>query len=544
MKQLLKSQEARNKIKKGADELANMVKVTLGPKGRNVIIEKEWGEADVIQDGVNVARSIDLKDRFENVGANLVKSVAIKTNDEAGDGTTTAIIISQAMIEEGMKYTELGISAFAIRKGIKKAIKAITQELEKSAIKIKDKTQMEQIAIISAKDTDIGKIVANSMDKVGKTGIVNVEKGQTNEIEQELVEGFRFDRGFISPYMITDRAKQIGELADTYILITDKAITEIQTLMPLLEKLAQTGKKQLAIICGDIGGEALVTLVVNNAKNSYRSLAVKAPEFGDKQKQSLEDIAILTGGIVVSQDIGLELKDVEIKHLGRARKVSSTKDHTTIIEGNGDKVKIKDRISQLERELKKEKSDHLKEILRSRLGRLSGIVGVIKVGANSEVEQKELEYRIEDAISATQSALEEGIVIGGGLALIKAKENLKNPDKNFFENSDEEKGYNIVMKAIEKPFEQILLNAGEKPDVILHKILDTENIDLENIIDGFDAYSGKYVNMFKVGIIDPKKVVRCALENAGSIAEMFLSTEGVVCFSDDLSFADLEKSKK
>lgn len=532
-KQLKKSQEARNAIKKGMNELADIVKATLGPKGRNIIIEKQFGEVDVVQDGVTVARSIDLKDKFENVGAQLVKSVSVRTNDEAGDGTTTAIVLAQAMINEGMKYSELGISPLAIRKGMKTAINNIVRELKNISIEIKQKKQMEEVATISAKDPEIGKIVTDAMDKVGKSGVVNVEKGQTNKIEQEIVEGFRFDKGFVSPYMMTDKQKMVSEQDNPYILITDKAITDIQTILPLMEKLANQGVKALSIICGDIGGDALVTLVVNTAKGSYRSLVVKAPYYGDKQKQSLEDIAILTGGTLVSQDTGIELKDVEVEHLGRARKITSTKDYTTIIEGSGNKKNIKERISQLQNELDKEKSDFLKETLRERLGRLSGVVGIIRVGANSETEQKELELRIEDAISATQSALEEGVVVGGGLALIKAKENIKNNDIEPFNNKDEEKGYEIVMKAINKPFEQILANAGEKPDVILNNIFDKKHNIEKFKSPGFNAYSGKYVDMLQAGIIDPTKVVRCALENSGSIAEMFLSAEGIVCFDDE-----------
>jgi len=527
-KQLKQSQGARTPIKKGMDKLAEIVKVTLGPKGRSVIIEKEFGEVDVTQDGVTVARSIDLKDRFENVGAQLVKSVAVRTNDEAGDGTTTAIVLAQAMINEGIKYSELGVNALAIRKGMKIAIKDICDELEKETIKVKDKKQMEEVATISAKDAEIGKIVADSMDKVGKTGIVNVEKGQTNKIEQELVEGFKFDKGFISPYMMTDKNKQVSEYDNPYILITDKAITDIQSIMPILEKLAQQGKKEIIIICGDISGDALLTLVINNVKSAYKSLAVKAPYYGDKQKQALEDMAILTGGTLVTQDIGLELKDIDIEHLGRARKISSTKDFTIIIEGAGEKKNISERIKQLQKELENEKNDYIKETIRERLGRLSGVISVIKVGANSETEQRELEARFEDAISATQSALEEGIVQGGGLALIKAKEKIINQDRKPLPSVDEERGYEIVLNAIEKPFYQILSNSGRKPDVILDTILKNKDNQW-----GYDAATERYVNMIKAGIIDPKKVVRCALENAGSIAEMILSTEGVVCLEEE-----------
>jgi chaperonin GroEL len=523
-KQILSSLEARNKIKKGMNQLADIVKATLGPKGRNIIIEKEWGEADVIQDGVTVARSIDLKDRFENVGAQLVKSASIKTNDSAGDGTTTAIVLAQAMIEEGMKYSELGVSALGIRKGIKRATKAITEELDKLSIEVKNKTQMKQIATISAKDEEIGTIVSDVMDKVGKAGVVNVEKGQTNIIEQEIVEGFRFAKGFVSPYMVTDRNKGISEILEPYIVITDKAISDVGAILPIMEKLATINVKQLVFVCGEIGGDALITLVVNNAKGSYRSLAIKAPYYGDKQKAALEDIAILTGGTLISQELGVELKDIDISHLGRAKKISSTKDFTTIIEGKGDRAKVDERIAEITKLIEEEKSDYLKEILRERLGRLSGVVGIIKVGANSETEQRDLELRLEDAISATQASLEEGIVIGGGLALIKAKHNVLE-NKRVFTSPEELKGWEIVMNAIEKPFYQIMINAGEKPDVILETLKNSKT-------DGYNADTGEYVDMVKAGIIDPKKVVRCALENASSVAEMFLSTEGIICMED------------
>jgi chaperonin GroEL len=530
-KQILSSQEARKKIKSGMNQLADVVKATLGPKGRNIIIEKEWGETIATQDGVTVAQSIDLKDRFENVGAQLVKTVAIRTNDSAGDGTTTAVVLAQAMVEEGLKYSELGVSALGIRKGMKRAIKEIIDNLVKLSIEIKDKSQMKQVAVISAKDEEIGTIVSDIMDKVGKSGVISVEKSQTNSIEQEIVEGFRFDKGFISPYMVTDKQKAIAELDDSYILITDKSISNIDSILPIMEELVKAGVKQLTVISGDVTGDALVTLIYNTIKGGYKSLAIKAPYYGDKQKQSLEDIAILTGGTVITQDVGLDLKDVKIEHLGRARKIISSKDYTTIIEGKGDKKAIKERIKEIETQIQEEKSDYLKEILRERLGRLSGVVGIIKVGANSEPEQKDLELRIEDAISATQAALEEGIVNGGGLALIKARD-IATADKHEFSSSEEEKGWEIVMKAIEKPFYQILINAGEKPDVILARI--KEYWKEKNIkTDGFDANAGEYVNMLSSGIIDPKKVVRCALENASSIAEMFLSTEGIICMEDE-----------
>ena len=528
-KQMLKSSEARKEIIKGLNKLADIVEVTQGPKGRNVLIEKEWGEAVCTQDGVTVARSVLLKNKFENMGAQAGTNASIKTNDETGDATTATIGLARAMTSEGEKYSELGISALGIRKGMKKATNALTKELGEMTIEIKDKNQIKQIATIAAKDEEIGTIVSDIMDKVGKAGVVNVEKGQTNIIEQEIVEGFRFDKGFVSPYMATDRDKGIAEFNEPYILITDKAITDVNTLLPIMEKLVklpQGAIKQLAIICGDIGGDALMTLVVNNANGSYRGLAIKAPYYGDKQKATLEDIAILTGGKLITQDINLELKNIKIEDLGQAKKIIVTKDTTTIIEGKGDKDLVVDRIVDIEKQEKAEKSDFLKEILRERLGRLSGVVGVIKVGANSEIEQKDLELRIEDAISAAQAALEEGIVIGGGLALIKARHSAL-ANKQTFTSDEEEKGWEIVMKAVERPFYQILINAGEKPDVILDKIQNDKNSNL-----GFNADTGKYVDMFKEGITDSTKSIRCALKNACSTAEMILATEGVICLEE------------
>ncbi len=526
-KQIKTSQEARDKIKKGMDNITNIVKTTLGPKGRSVIIEKEWGDPDILQDGVTIARSIDYKDRFENTGATLVKSASIKTNDEAGDGTTTAMVLAQAMITAGMEYAKIGVSSLNLRKGMKKAIKDIIAEVKSNSKKINDKTEMEQIATISAKDKEIGKLVADAMMKVGKTGIVNVEKGQTNKIEQETVEGFRFKKGFVSPYMINNKEKEVAEYDNPYILITDKALNDMDSILPIFEELATAGRKELVIIGGDIGGNVLPTLVVNTVRNTFKSVAIKAPDFGDRMKESLKDIALLTGGTVITQDLGIELKDVKLEHLGKAKKIVVSKDYTTIIEGKGDKEKIELQIKELEKKIKNGKDEFNKEKYRERLGRLSGVVALIKVGANSEVEQNELETRIEDALSATQSALEEGVVVGGGIALVRARENLKGKDKEAFTSSDEEKGYNIIMDAIEQPFNQILINAGHKTgEVVMSKLLERS----EN--EGYDAEAKTYVDMFKAGIIDPTKVVRCALENAGSIAEMFLSTEAVVCLED------------
>jgi chaperonin GroEL len=529
-KQIQQNKLSRETMKRGVDTLADIVKVTLGPKGRNVVIEKEWGEPDINQDGVTVARAIDLKDRFENMGAKLIKSASIKTNDEAGDGTTTAVVLAQEMISKGMKYTELGMSVIGIKKGIKKGVKSLVEELKKISVDIKDNSQLVNVATISAKDSDIGKMIAEAMNKVGKTGILNVEKGNTNDIVVEMVEGFRFDKGFVSPYMITDREKRTGEFNNggkgAYILITDKAISDMGKLIPILEKLAQQNTREIVIICGDIQGDALASLIVNNVKGSYHSLVIKAPYYGDKQKAFLQDVAILTGGTVITQDLSLELEAVEISHLGRARKVESTKDHTTIIEGAGEKEAVKLRIDELQKELDSEKSEFNKENLRDRLGKLSGVVGIIKVGANSETEQRDLELRIEDAISATQAALEEGIVIGGGTALIRARQNSKLLEDPTL-TANEKKGVEIVFDAVEKPFKQILENGGLKSEVIMNDILNSDDKDF-----GYNAETESYVSMKDEGIIDPTKVVRCALENASSIAEMFLTVEATICLED------------
>lgn len=524
------SVSARNAMKKGLDTSNDMVKVTIGPKGRNVVIEREYGDFESTQDGVTVIRSLSYKNRFENIGHGMGKRASVKTNDEAGDATTATYLLTQAFVSEGMKYSELGVSAISIGEGMQKAINDITVELDKKATPIKNKKQMEEIATISGKSSKIGKIVSDLMDKVGEAGIVNVEKGATNDIEQEIVEGFRFSKGFMSPHMVTEKDKEASEIDDAKILITDKSISEIEDILPILKKLGIEDKKEIVVICGDMVGNALMTLVVNCAKNLYKSLVVKAPDFGEKQKQSLQDIAILTGGTVISQDIGIELKDVELEHLGSARKIISTKDTTTIIEGGGKKKDVLLRIKEIKKELSKEKSDFNKEALRERLGRLSGVIAIIKVGANSETEQKDLELRIEDALSSTQSSLEEGIVKGGGLALIEARNNVTKRD---FDNEDEKKGYEIVMKSISKPFEQILINAGKFPEVILNNILNPKHNTEKHKNIGYDASSGKYVDMFKEGIIDAKKAVRCALKNAGSEAKMFLSTEGVICFEDE-----------
>lgn len=539
-KQIISARKARKKILIGINALVNPAKITLGPKGRNVLIEKEWGETEGVQDGVTVSRNIDLPDRFENVACQIMKGAAIRTNDEAGDATTATLILGQSMVQEGVKHIDkkfLGlfyikpknIGALGIRKGMEKAVGVITEELEKMTINIASKEQMKQIAIISAKDNSIGTIVSDMMDKVGKAGVVNVTKGQTNTVEQEIVEGFRFDKGFVSPYMVTDKGKNIAEYDSPYILITDKAISDVNSILPIMEKLAQASIKQLTIICGDIGGDALMTLVVNNAKGSYRSLAIKAPYYGDKQKATLEDIAILTGGTIITQDTGSELKDVLITHLGRAKKITSTKDHTTIIGGEGDKELISKRISEIQDQLIEEPSDYLKEILRERLGRLSGVVGLIKVGANSEVEQRDLELRIEDAISATQAALEEGIVIGGGLALINAKKNISK-NNYFFASKEEKKGWDIVMTAIEKPFKQNIINAGGNPKKILAGINLLRKIG--DTVTGYNVDTEEYVDMISAGIIDPKKAIRCALKNSASASEMLLSTEFIICMED------------
>ena len=494
----------------------------MGPKGRNVILEKSYGAPTITNDGVTIAEDIDLEDKFENMGAKIVQEVAKKTNDSAGDGTTTATVLAHAIIGEGLKYLTAGANAMNLKAGIDKATKAVVAELEKLAESVKTKEQQQQVATISAQNEEVGQVIADVLEKVGENGVVTVEEGQTMGLEVDVVEGMQFDNGYISPYMMTNPQTLKAEFSDAQILITDKKISSIQEILPLLEKLAQGGKKELVIIAEDVDGEALATLVVNKLRGAFSALAVKAPGFGDRRKAMLADIAALTGGKVISEEVGLKLENVEIDDLGKAGKIIADKDNCTIVDGKGDKSEINARISAIKSELEASTSDFDKEKLIERLAKLTGGVGVIKVGAATEVEQKERQHRVEDAVEATKAAVEEGIVAGGGVALIRASQAL---EKLIAEtkDADEKTGIEIIAKALEAPVRQIAENAGVDGGAILAKVKETKNAH-----DGFNAATGEFVNMVAVGIIDPKKVSRSALENASSVAGIFLTTEGAI----------------
>ncbi len=511
-------EDARKKLKAGVDKLADAVKVTLGPKGRNVIIERSYGSPLVTKDGVTVAKEIELEDKMENLGAELVKEVASKTNDVAGDGTTTATVLAQAMVREGMKLVTSGIDPQALRRGIEKAtkkavegIKDLSQPVSGSAVR--------QVASISANDSEIGGVIAEAMARVGKDGVITIEEGQSFGIEVDVAQGMQFDKGYLSPYMVTNSDRMEAEYADASILLTDQKISSVQTLVPILEAIAETGKKELVIIAEDIDGEALATLVVNKLRGAFSTLAIKAPAFGDRKKAMLEDIAIATGATVISEEKGMKLDGIEISHLGHARKVISSKDNTTIVDGGGKPEDLESRKIQIKKEIELSTSDFDKEKLMERLAKLVGGVGVIKVGAASEVEMKEKKHRIEDAVSATKAAIEEGIVPGGGVALIRAKRQLQDLHENL-DDKDERLGVEIVAKALEEPMRQIASNAGEKGDVIVERVIGMEGSY------GFNASTGKDENdMIEAGIIDPAKVTRSALQNAASIAMMIITTE-------------------
>jgi len=521
-KQIIYDEKARNALKRGVDQLANAVKVTLGPKGRNVVIDKSFGAPQITKDGVTVAKEVELEDKFENLGAEIVKEVASKTNDVAGDGTTTATILAQAMITEGLKLVSSGVSPMEIRKGIEKKVASIVAKLKEVSKQISTKEEIAQVASISANDKEIGEKIAEAMDKVGKDGVVTVEEGQSFGVEVEVVEGMQFDKGYVSPYMITDAESMKAEFEEPYILITDKKIASIQEVLPLLEKMAQTGKKDLVIIAEEIEGEALATFVVNKLRGTFNVLGVKAPGFGDRRKAMLEDIAILTGGRVISEEVGLKLENTDISDLGQARKVVSTKEDTTIVEGKGDEGKIKDRVAQIKKEYEMSDSDFDKEKLQERLAKLAGGVAVIKVGAATETEMKEKKDRIEDALNATRAAVEEGVVAGGGLALAQAG----NAFAELTDKKEDEPGVRIVDSAILEPIKQIAANAGKDGSLILYNIIKENKQGNTNI--GYNAATNKFVNMVETGIVDPTKVVRSALENAASAAVMFLTTEAVI----------------
>jgi len=519
-KQIKFSEEGRQKIKRGANILADAVKVTLGPKGRNVALDKGFGSPTITNDGVTIAKEIDLDDKFENIGAQLVKEVATKTNDIAGDGTTTATLLAQVMINEGLKNVTAGANPMSIRRGIEKGVKIIVDALKKSAKPVTGKEEVAQVAAISATDPEIGKLIAEVMDMVGRDGVITVEESKTFGLDKDIVEGMQFDEGYISPYMMTDTARMEAVFENPAILITDKKISAVNEIVPLMEKLAQTGKKELVIIGEDIEGEALATLILNKLRGVFNALAIKAPGFGDRRKEMLADIAVLTGGQVISDDLGLKLEEVDTNMLGYARRIVADKEHTTIIEGKPkSETEVKNRIKQIKTQISKTTSDFDKEKLQERLAKIAGGVGVIKVGAATEVELEEKKHRIEDAVSATKAAVEEGIVPGGGVALVDV---IRSLDHVVLEDEEEKIGIKILKRALEEPMRQIASNAGKDGSVII------EEVRKLNKGMGYNAAKGEYVDMIKEGIIDPLKVTRAALENAASVAMMLLTTEAVV----------------
>ncbi|MFA5163526.1 MAG: chaperonin GroEL [Patescibacteria group bacterium] len=527
-KQIIFDEKARLALKRGVDQLANAVKVTLGPKGRNVVIDKSYGAPIITKDGVTVAKEIELEDKFENVGASIIKEVASKTNDAAGDGTTTATVLAQAIIQNGLKLVAAGVNPIEIRKGIEKRVAEIVSELKNLSQAISTPEEIAQVASISANDEEIGKIISEAMTSVGQEGVITVEEGQSFGVEKEVVEGMQFDKGYISPYMISNQDTMKAEMSDPYILITDKKISSIQEVLPLLEKIIQSGKKDLVIIAEDIDGEALTTFVLNKLRGTFNVLGVKAPGFGDRRKAMLEDIAVLTGGRVISEDLGLKLDKTELSDLGQARKVVSAKDNTTIVEGRGDEKDIKARIEAIRKEKEMADSDFDKEKLQERLAKLAGGVAVIKVGAATETEMKEKKYRIEDALNATKAAVAEGVVPGGGLALAVAcygRDFLKF-ENELRDSSGISVGEKIINQSILEPIKMIAANAGVDGALIFQRIIE-ENKKAKNIM-GYNAASGEFVEMIKAGIVDPTKVVRSALENAASAAMMFLTTEAVI----------------
>jgi len=517
-KQLQFNEEARRALVVGVEKLSRAVKVTLGPKGRNVLIDKKFGAPTVTKDGVSVAREIELEDPFENMGAQLLKEVATKTNDVAGDGTTTATVLAYSITKEGMKSVAAGVNPMGIRRGVDKAVEDTIKELKRQARIIKDKEELAQVACISANnDREIGDEIANAMEKVGKDGVITVEESKTIETTTDFVEGMQFDRGYLSPYFATNRDTMVSILEDPYILIYDKKISNMKDLLPVLEKVAQAGKPIL-IIAEDVDGEALATLIVNTIRGTLNAVAVKAPGFGDRRKAMLEDIAILTGGQVISEEIGLKLENTDLSQLGRAKTVKVEKDNTTIINGAGKQSDIKDRISQIKVQIQDTSSDYDREKLQERLAKLAGGVAVINVGAATEVELKEKKHRVEDALSATRAAIEEGVIAGGGVALIQAAKTLEAKNLNGF-TEEEVIGYKIVRRALEEPIRQIAENAGLDGSII------AEKAKHEKPENGFDAAKMEWVNMFEAGITDPAKVTRSALQNAASIAALILTTE-------------------
>ena len=519
-KEILYGEEARRALERGVNHLANTVKVTMGPKGRNVVLDKKYGAPLITNDGVTIARDIELDDPFENMGAQLVKEVATKTNDIAGDGTTTATLLAQAFVREGLKNVTAGANPMVVRKGIAKAVDVAVEEIKKNSQKVNGSDDIARVATISSGDEFIGKLIAEAMDKVTADGVITVEESKTAETYSEVVEGMQFDRGYITPYMVTDTEKMEAVIDDAYILITDKKISNIQEILPLLEKIVQAGKK-LVIIAEDVEGEALSTLIVNKLRGTFTCVAVKAPGFGDRRKEMLKDIAILTGGTVITSELGYELKDADVSMLGRAAQVKVQKENTIIVNGAGDPGAIKGRVQEIRNEIALSTSDFDREKLQERLAKLAGGVAVIKVGAATEVEMKEKKLRIEDALNATRAAVEEGIVAGGGTAYVNAISAVAKEVAKV--EGDEKTGVRIVMKALEEPVKQIAVNAGIDGSIVLERIKNARKVGY-----GFDAYKETYCDMIKAGIVDPTKVTRTALQNAASIASMVLTTESVV----------------
>ena len=519
-KEIIYGEAARKALQAGVDQLANTVKVTLGPKGRNVVLDKKYGAPLITNDGVTIAKEVELDDPFENMGAQLVKEVATKTNDVAGDGTTTATLLAQALIREGMKNVAAGANPMVLKKGIQKAVNAAVQAVIDNSEKVTSSQDIARVATVSAGDENIGNLIAEAMDKVTADGVITVEESKTAETYSEVVEGMQFDRGYISHYMVTDSDKMEAVLDDPMILITDKKISNIQEILPLLEQIVQSGKK-LLLIAEDVEGEALATIIVNKLRGTFNCVCVKAPGFGDRRKEMLQDIAILTGGQVITEELGLELKDTTMDQLGRARQVKVSKENTIIVDGAGDKAAIKDRVAQIKNQIEVTTSDFDREKLQERLAKLSGGVAVIKVGAATEIEMKEKKLRIEDALSATKAAVEEGIVAGGGVAPLDAMPAVEAIIATA--EGDEKTGMQIVLKALEEPMRQIATNAGLEGSVIINTVRSKQGKN-----QGFDAYKEEYVDMIKAGIVDPTKVTRSALENAASVAAMVLTTESLV----------------
>jgi len=516
-KQIIFDEQARQAMRKGVDQLANAVKVTLGPKGRNVVIDKGYGGPTITKDGVTVAKEIELEDKFENLGAELVKEVASKTNDVAGDGTTTATVLAQAMIAEGLKNITAGANPLAVKRGIEKGVEAIVAELKKISKPVQG-NEIEQVASISANDAEIGKKIADAMKEIGADGVITVEEGQTFGIETEVVKGMRIDKGYASPYMVTNPERMEAEYTDPYILITDKKVSSIQEILPTLEKVVQTGKKEIVIVCDDIDGEALTTLIVNKLRGTFSALAVKAPGFGDRRKEMLADIAAVTGATVITEELGRKLDSITLEDLGHAHKVIATKDNATFVGGAGDEAKIQARVAQIRKTLEATDSEFDREKLQERLAKLAGGVCVIKVGAATEVEMKEKKHRIEDAVAATKAAVEEGIVPGGGVALLRTVKALDTATAE----GEEKIGLAILKKAIEEPIRAIAQNAGKDGSVV------AEEVKKRQGTEGYNALTDVYEDLLKAGIVDPTKVTRSALQNAASVAAMFLTTECVI----------------